>query len=60
MIDRLTQATLFVLYQTTVALGIVMLPLAMALSKVGLTLPIHRVVESLDAALEDSRTTNTA
>jgi hypothetical protein len=57
MIDRIKHAALFALYQTTVAFGIVLLPLAMALSKVGLTLPVHRAVESLGAALEDSSNT---
>jgi hypothetical protein len=56
MIDRLKTATLFALYQMSIALGIVMLPLAVAFNKAGVTLPIHRVVDALDAALEDAST----
>lgn len=54
MIDRIKTATLFALYQMSIALGIVMLPLAVAFNMVGLTLPIHRVVDTLDAALEEA------
>lgn len=52
MIDRLRTATLFALYQTTIAVGIVLWPVAFALGQVGLTLPVHRLVESLGDAIE--------
>jgi hypothetical protein len=56
MIDRIKTAALFALYQTSIALGIVLLPLAMAFNKIGVTLPIHRVVGALEAALDESST----
>jgi hypothetical protein len=56
MIDRLRHHVLFVLYQTTLAAGIVLLPLTMSLDRVGVTLPMHRVVGAVGDALDDART----
>ena len=52
MIDRAHRATLFALYQLSIALGIVMLPVAMAANRVGLRLPVHRLVEGLGTKYE--------
>ena len=52
MIDRAHRATLFALYELSIALGIVMLPLAMAANRVGLRLPIHRIVDGLGSKYE--------
>jgi len=54
MIDRIRSATLFALYQTTIAIGILLWPLAYALDRVGLKLPIHRVVKGLGEAVEST------
>ncbi len=54
MIDRIKQATLFALYQFSIALGITLLPLAVALDRVGLTLPMHRIVERVGSAYEQT------
>jgi len=55
MIDRVYRATLFALYQLSIALGIALLPLALAVKRLGVTLPIHRVVEGLEAKYEATR-----
>lgn len=55
MIHRLKHATLFALYQFSIALGIVLLPLAVALTRVGVTPPVHRAVDVLGEALENAR-----
>lgn len=54
MISRIRTAILFALYQTSIAAGIVLLPLAVALERIGLTLPLHRVLRSIDEALESA------
>lgn len=45
MMQRLQRHALFALYQTSIALGIVMLPVALLLSRAGVTLPVHRLVK---------------
>lgn len=55
MIDRVHRATLFALYQLSIALGICMLPLALAANRVGLRLPIHRLVDGLESKYEAAR-----
>lgn len=44
MIDRLYRTLLFALYQSSVVLGIVLLPVAVAMRRVGLSLPVHRLI----------------
>lgn len=48
------RATLFVLYQLSIVLGIALLPVALAVRRAGVPLPIHRVVERLGDAYERS------
>lgn len=55
MIDRLRRCTLFALYQATLVVGIAMLPLAVALDRVGVTLPMHRLVGTVGGALDAAR-----
>jgi|APHM01.1.fsa_nt_gi hypothetical protein len=57
MIDRLRRYALFALYQATLVVGIAMLPLAVALDRVGLTLPMHRLVATLGGALDAAQET---
>lgn len=52
MAQRLYRATLLVLYQLSIALGIALLPIALLTRRVGLPIPIHRVVQRLGAAYE--------
>lgn len=50
MKERLSTLALFALYQLTVALGIVLLPVALLTRRAGFVLPIHRVVGRLGEA----------
>jgi hypothetical protein len=57
MIDRFTRAVTFALYQFTIALGIIMLPVAILTQRLGLTLPVHRVVQAVDTLHRGSQST---
>lgn len=52
MYEPLQRATLFALYQLTVLTGIVLLPVALAARRVGVPLPMHRVMRALQRAYE--------
>jgi hypothetical protein len=52
MYTRIHRAILFALYQTSVAVSILLLPLAIATRQVGVTLPVHRVVNRLEQAYD--------
>lgn len=52
MIDRTYRTLLFALYQSSVALGILLLPVAVMMKRVGFTLPIHRLVALTERAYE--------
>lgn len=54
MTTTITRVTLFGLYQLTVALGIALLPLALAAKRVGVTLPIHRVIATVGDAYDEA------
>jgi hypothetical protein len=52
MIRPAYRKTVFALYQFTVAVGILLMPLAVATRKLGVSLPLHRLVETLGEAYE--------
>lgn len=52
MIDSAYRAILFALYQFSIAVGIALLPLAVAVSRIGFTVPIHRLVEGIETRYE--------
>jgi len=52
MIERALAATLFALYQFTIALGIALLPVALVTRRFGFTLPLDRLVEATEHAYE--------
>lgn len=52
MIERLTRPILYGAYQLSLLVGIVLLPVALLVGRLGITLPIHRLVESLSRAYE--------
>ncbi|WP_435347636.1 hypothetical protein [Haloarchaeobius sp. HRN-SO-5] len=54
MIDRAYAASLFALYQMSIALGIVLLPLAVAMRRFGVSLPVHRLVSTFGEAYENT------
>jgi hypothetical protein len=60
MIHRVYRTSLLVLYQLTVFLGILAMPLALAARRVGLRLPFRRVVESVADAYETTDPAHTS
>ncbi|MFB6202295.1 MAG: hypothetical protein ABEI98_09815 [Halorhabdus sp.] len=50
--DALYRASVFVLYQLSLLVGILLLPIAIGLRRVGLSLPIDRVIERLGNAYD--------
>lgn len=52
MFESAYRLTLFALYQITVAVGIVLLPLAVLTRRVGFNLPMNRVIAKLGDAYE--------
>jgi hypothetical protein len=55
MAARLYTATVFALYQLALLAGIVLLPVAMVTERFGVRLPVHRAVDGLNEAYEQSR-----
>jgi hypothetical protein len=54
MASRLYRGTLFALYQVTLMFGIMLLPVALVMRQFGFTLPIHRMIDRLGAAYENT------
>lgn len=52
MRTHLHRASVFVLYQLSLLAGIVLLPMALAMRQVGLTLPVHRLIDRVGDAYE--------
>lgn len=50
MIQRLTKVALLTAYQSTLALGIALLPVALVARKLGFTIPVHRLIERTELA----------
>jgi len=55
MIDWLTTKATFAAYQTSVALGITLLPVALLAKHLGVTIPVHRLIQRTESAYEASR-----
>ncbi len=55
MIRSLKRGVLYTLYQLSIALGILLLPVALLLGRAGITLPVHRIVERLEEAYANVR-----
>jgi hypothetical protein len=54
MIDTAHRALLLALYQLSILLGILLLPVALAARRAGVVLPMDRVIERLGAAYENA------
>lgn len=54
MIHQVERAALYALYQFSIGLGILLLPVALLLRRGGVTLPIDRVVERVGEAYENA------
>ncbi|MFB6107377.1 MAG: hypothetical protein ABEJ82_00875 [Haloplanus sp.] len=55
MIESLQRLGLFTLYQTTVLLGIVLMPLALLARRLGVHLPVGELVETLGRAYDETK-----
>ena len=55
MIAPIRRATLFALYQLSIVLGILLLPLAILARQGGITIPVHRLVDTLGRAYRDGK-----
>jgi hypothetical protein len=55
MTNSVQRAGLFALYQLTVALGIVMMPLALVARRAGVRVPVGRLVEATGNAYDEAR-----
>ncbi|MDG5776055.1 hypothetical protein VB773_14760 [Haloarculaceae archaeon H-GB2-1] len=55
MESYLSRAALFALYQFSLLVGIVMLPIALATQRFGVALPVHRLVSRLGDAYDETR-----
>ncbi|WP_123534639.1 hypothetical protein [Halosimplex salinum] len=56
MRSTLNRATVFALYQLTLFAGILLFPLAVAMRKVGVTIPVHRAVSRVNETYEEMDT----
>jgi len=54
MKSRVHHATMFALYQLTIAFGIVAMPIAIMARQAGFALPVHRLLSSVEAAYENT------
>ena len=52
MESRLRRMSLFALYQTSIVLGIALLPVALLARRVGVRLPVGRLIDRLGGAYE--------
>lgn len=55
MSNPVTRATLFALYQLSIAAGIAFLPLAVLANRGGVHIPLHRMIERFGRAYENRR-----
>ncbi|WP_169794653.1 hypothetical protein [Haloprofundus marisrubri] len=54
MFESLSRISLFALYHLTLALGIALLPLTLAVRQFGVQLPVGRLVETVGTAYENA------
>jgi len=52
MIERVTKLALLTAYQSSLALGLALLPVALLARKAGVTLPVHRLIERTERAYQ--------
>jgi hypothetical protein len=56
MESHLHRAALFALYQFSLLVGIFMLPIALVMRRLGVTLPVHRAIDRLGTAYDRAST----
>jgi hypothetical protein len=52
MTSAMRRGATFALYQVTVALGILLMPVALLARRIGVTLPVNRLLDAANAAYE--------
>ncbi|MFB6156911.1 MAG: hypothetical protein ABEJ34_03615 [Haloferacaceae archaeon] len=55
MFDDVRRAGLLAAYQATVALGILLMPVALLVGQAGVRLPVDRLVDALGTAYDEAR-----
>ncbi len=53
MLESVSRAVVFGAYQLAIVLGIILLPAAIVTKRLGIPLPIHRLIRSLEALHDD-------
>ncbi|MFW6321145.1 MAG: hypothetical protein ACOC0Z_04790 [Halohasta sp.] len=54
MIESVTRLTVFALYQLTVVVGILLLPLALAANRIGIELPVGDLIDRMESTLDNT------
>lgn len=54
MIERLQSIVVFALYQLSIAVGIAMLPVALLARRLGLRVPLNRVLDGIEGVYEET------
>lgn len=57
MIQRVKRVALLAAYQLSITLGIVLLPVSIAFRRLGVVLPIHRLIDRIGDAYEGTAET---
>lgn len=52
MLATLSRTLVFGAYQLAIAVGILLLPAAIVTKRLGISLPVHRVIRALEGALD--------
>lgn len=52
MSTLIERGLLFALYEVSIAIGILLLPIALLMQRGGVTIPIHRMVDRVERAYE--------
>jgi hypothetical protein len=52
MLDELHRGATFLLYQTALLFGLLAMPVALGARRLGLTLPVRRLIESAERAYQ--------
>ncbi|MFW5965515.1 MAG: hypothetical protein ACOCP3_02045 [Halodesulfurarchaeum sp.] len=55
MIERVTKLAALLAYQSSLVVGIGLMPIALLARRAGITLPVHRLVERTEAAYENTQ-----
>ncbi|AUX07994.1 hypothetical protein AArcSl_0340 [Halalkaliarchaeum desulfuricum] len=54
MIERVRSAVMLAVHQLTVAVGIVLFPIALLANRIGLRFPLHRLLQEVQTVSEET------